>query len=120
MSFTGTSPLLLVPIAARPTQGYDAAMSIETLLAGLGLALCVLMLARQLLPLPRRARLDLWLRHAWWELQQWVRGLRHGRRSKRTAQREAEEAIRRAREGQGEWDGNVYRPKSFKRPKKPH
>lgn len=34
--------------------------------------------------------------------------------AKRRARREAEVAIRRAREG-GEWDGNVYRPKSFKK-----
>jgi hypothetical protein len=96
-------------------------MSIEKLLAGLVLALCVLMLARQLLSAPRRARVDRRLRHVWWDVQQRLRAAWHWRTSRQTAQRAAEEAIRRAREGQGgEWDGNVYRPKSFKRPKKPH
>jgi hypothetical protein len=40
------------------------------------------------------------------------------------AQRGAAEAIRRARRPDGQWQGNVYTPKSFqqssKRPRKPH
>jgi len=36
---------------------------------------------------------------------------------RRRARRAADEAIRRAREGGGEWDGNVYRPKSFDKTK---
>ena len=40
---------------------------------------------------------------------------------RRRARREAESAIRRAREGDGgEWDDNVYRPKSFKKDRKIH
>lgn len=43
---------------------------------------------------------------------------------RRTAEREARSAIERARRGagpaDGNWDGNVYRPKNFRRPKKPH
>ena len=50
--------------------------------------------------------------------------------SRRIQALEAERVIRRARESalhderdkrtDGEWDGNVYRPKSFEKPKKPH
>jgi len=43
-----------------------------------------------------------------------IQGLFTWNASRRRARRAAEEAIRRAREG-GEWDGNVYRPKSFNR-----
>lgn len=41
---------------------------------------------------------------------------------RRRARREADDAIRRARGGgdAGEWDGNVYRPKSFKKDRKIH
>lgn len=43
---------------------------------------------------------------------------------RRTAEREARSAIERARRSgspaDGNWDGNVYRPKNFRRPKKPH
>jgi len=35
------------------------------------------------------------------------------------ASRGAAEAIRRVKSA-GEWEGNVYTPKSFKRPRKPH
>jgi hypothetical protein len=44
-----------------------------------------------------------------------VRDLYRWRASRKTAERVAEEAIRRAREN-GTWEGNVYKPKSFKRP----
>jgi hypothetical protein len=37
-------------------------------------------------------------------------------RHRREAARAAEEAIKRARERGGEWDGNVYKPKSFRKP----
>jgi hypothetical protein len=30
--------------------------------------------------------------------------------------RVADEAIKRARQRDGEWDGNVYKPKSFRKP----
>ena len=36
---------------------------------------------------------------------------------RRRARRGTEEAIRRARGGGGEWEGNVYRPKSFDKKK---
>ena len=45
-----------------------------------------------------------------------IEGLFTFNAGRRRARRAAEEAIRRAREG-GEWDGNVYRPKSFDKKK---
>ena len=47
----------------------------------------------------------------------WLAGWRRRRDYKRVAEAEAEAAIKRARAGsrivEGEWDGNVYRPKNF-------
>ena len=49
-------------------------------------------------------------------MRRWLALLRHRRMAARAA-RIADEAIRRAR-SRGDWDGNVYKPKSFrKRPR---
>jgi hypothetical protein len=45
-----------------------------------------------------------------------MRGAVVSLRHRREAARVAEEAIKRARERGGEWDGNVYKPKSFRKP----
>ena len=90
---------------------------IPALIAGLGLLACLLQMLRLVLSPARRRRFDAAgrelaqaLRHA---PQRWQR-----RRALRDqASRVADEAIRRAREGQ--WDGNVYRPKSFRKPPEP-
>jgi hypothetical protein len=54
-----------------------------------------------------------------------IAGVLRWRAAKRQAEREAKSVIERARRGgaqrpEGDWDGNVYRPKNFRRPKKPH
>lgn len=91
---------------------------IEKTLAGLVLTACVVMLLRMALGERRRHALDQRLgrlagpwRHRLATLWRWPS-------ARRSAQREAEETIRRAREGS--WDGNVYRPRSFRGPRKPH
>lgn len=109
---------------------------IEKLLAALGLIVCLVMLGRMLLSPRGQQRFDTALR----EWRDRLRGLfqrRPGRRraSQQDAARTAEEAILKARraasrrhnghsgdkpEPEGEWDGNVFRPKSFKPPQKPH
>ena len=83
----------------------------EKILAGLLLAVCLVMAWRLLLGDRRRRRLDDWFR----SLPVRARRLRHWRASRDEARRVAEEAIRRAR-GEVERDGNVYRPKSFRKP----
>jgi hypothetical protein len=67
---------------------------------------------------PRRYRFDaalrrlgLRLRRAGQRIWRW----RAARRDAREARAVAEEAIRRARD-RGSWDGNVYKPKSFRKP----
>lgn len=75
------------------------------------LVVCVALMLRLVIGARLRWKLDNALRSAW----AWLRGLARSRRSRKDAERLAEEAIRRAR-GEGHWEGNVYKPKSFKRP----
>jgi hypothetical protein len=100
-----------------------------TVFAAVGLATCIALAVHMALPYRARSRVDAALAR----LGDWVRaqidratGWRRRQRQTRAAALEAERAIRRARESSqrdkldGEWDGNVYRPKSFEKPKKPH
>ena len=103
---------------------------LHTLLAATGLAVCIALALHMALPWRARAQVDA----AVARLGAWVRaqidratGWRRRQRQTRAAALEAERVIRRARESaqqgsrmEGEWDGNVYRPKSFDKPKKPH
>lgn len=84
---------------------------IEKVFAAVGLIICLVLMARLLAGPRRRVKFDTWARDAW----ESVRHLHRRRASRKTAERVAEEAIRRAREN-GTWEGNVYKPKSFKRP----
>lgn len=105
---------------------------LHDLLAASGLALCIAMAIHMALPYRAQARVDQWLRRvgAWLQAQlDRLTGWRRRQRQTRAAALEAERVIRRARETalreqgsrpEGEWDGNVYRPKSFDKPKKPH
>jgi hypothetical protein len=102
---------------------------LHTVLAALGLATCIALAVHMALPYRARsavdavvARLGAWLRA---KLDSAV-GWRRRQREARAAALEAQRVIRRARESamntrvEGDWDGNVYRPKSFDKPKKPH
>ena len=89
----------------------------EMFAAGLGLAVCVGLLLRQMLPLARRRRLDETASH----LLQALRRLPAAWATRRGARRETQDAIDRARRAPPavRRDGNVYRPDSFsKRPTK--
>ncbi len=101
--------------------------------AALGLTACVALAVHMVLPLRARARVDGLLQGGFgWLRMQWSRltGWRRQQRQSREAAQEAQRVIRRAREAalhdvrdsriDGEWTGNVYRPKSFEKPKKPH
>ena len=92
---------------------------IEKIFAGMVLAVCAVLLLRMALPQRQRWRLDA----AWQQVVQASRRLARRawvwRSHRRTAAREAEEAIRRA-QSKVRRDGNVIRPDSFKGPRKPH
>lgn len=85
----------------------------------IGLA-CLVLLARQFMGTPRRARLDRTVRGAWRALRTATLRLYHWPSARRRARQEAAAAIRRARGDEGEWDGNVYRTKQPRRPRKLH
>lgn len=103
---------------------------LHTVLAAAGLAICIALAVHMALPYRARARVDV----AVARLGDWLRaqadratGWRRRQRQTRAAALEAERVIRRARESaqgerrvDGEWSGNVYRPKSFDKPRKPH
>lgn len=106
------------------TIGYLPAMrTFELIVAGLTVLVCATLLLRLVLSLPRRARFDAFWRRLWRGLRSLWQRLVTAPARRRAAVREAREVIERVRrtpaEG-GHWDGNVYRPKTFKRPKKPH
>jgi hypothetical protein len=90
---------------------------LEKLFPAIVVAACLVLLLRLVLGERRRYRFDRAL--ARWSRNARIRieGLFTWNAGRRRARRAAEEAIRRAREG-GEWDGNVYRPKSFNKNKK--
>ena len=69
----------------------DSFALLEKIVAGLALAVCLGLLVRLAIGPERIARLLRW----------------------RAAKRGAGSS-------DGDWDGNVYRPKNFRRPKKPH
>lgn len=91
---------------------------IQTVVASLGLLVCLGLLVRMSVSPRARARMDGW----WRRSVAAVRGLGAAWRErghKREAQRLASEAIRRARDRSADqWDGNVVRPKEFQKDRK--
>lgn len=90
------------------------------ILAAIGLAICLWMGLRMVLPTRINARIDALTGRALSGLRGLKMRVSTWRRDKKLAKDaavEAEEAILRARKAsrmvEGEWDGNVYRPKQF-------
>jgi len=91
---------------------------IEKLFAAVVLAVCAVLFVRLLIGTRHRRRLDAALRGAAQAGRRAVGSARsawHWRAARRTSKKAADEVIRRARDG-GTWDGNVYKPKSFRKP----
>lgn len=101
---------------------------IETILASVTLAVCLALLGRMMLTPRLQQRLDSAVLRAVIACRRSVTSAYRWRSFRREAARAAEEAIRRARgpgpgtrgAWEGDREGNVYKPKSFKRPRKPH
>ena len=90
----------------------------ERVIAAIALVVVVVMLLRLTMSVPRRYRFDAALRRVWLALRRTGLRVWHWRAARRDAQRArevADEAIQRARD-RGDWDGNVYTPKSFRKP----
>lgn len=99
----------------------------EQIIAGAALLTCAVMLARLAMSETRRYRFDRAMHQLWRRLRSIAIKVWNWPRSRRAAAREAREAIERARNAgrkandvDGEWKGNVYTPKSMRKPRKPH
>lgn len=84
---------------------------IETFVAATVLAACVGLMLRLCLGQERRRELDVFFKRMATSPLYVSRKIR--------ASRSAAQVIRRAKEG-GDWEGNVYTPKAFKRSRKSH
>lgn len=91
----------------------------EKIFAGLALALCIVLMVRLALGPARRWRCDRAVVRSFGLLRSRAVQLVRWRTTSKAAARAADEAIRRAR-GRYDRDGNVYRPRDFKGPRKPH
>ena len=91
----------------------------EEIVAAITLAACVVLLVRMLLGQGRRQRFDAAARRAWMSCRTAARRAVRWPNARREAAAAAEDAIRRARGG-ADRDGNVIRPRTFRRPRKPH
>jgi hypothetical protein len=91
----------------------------EKFSAGLLLAVCAVMLLRMALGAKRRHVFDAWAARTWESLCGFARQGWRWRSNRRKAQEVTQEAIRRASADVAR-DGNVYRPESFRGPRKPH
>ena len=99
----------------------------EQLIAGLALTVCIVLLVRLGLGRARQQRFDDAARLLGQRLRRGTHGRWRQLTAQRSAAREARAAIERARTGRssvhpddGEWKGNVYTPKRFRKPRKPH
>jgi hypothetical protein len=115
----------------RYNRGMDFGISF---LAGTTAVVCLVLLVRLGLGPARQQRFDRTARRLGWRLRAaaqalwaslsrvavWCRGAVQGPVARRNAKREADAAIERARTGRnaqgGDWSGNVYTPKSFRKP----
>ena len=91
---------------------------IERVFAAIALAVCAALLVRLVIGERRRWRFDAFVRRMAQGVRRlglWVWHWRDARRAVESARQAADEAIKRARD-RGEWDGNVYTPKSFRKP----
>ena len=93
---------------------------LEKVFAGLVVLACVALLVRQFLGERRRWRVDAAMGRTMRRLWRSVQRLYHWPAARHAARREAEAAIRRARGEPVARDGNVYRPKSFRKSRKLH
>lgn len=93
--------------------------------AAVGLAICLVLVLHMCLGRRQQLRMEAWWQDAWgWLIGHTLRPF-NARERRRAAHQAAQDAISRARrrrpeEAEGQWDGNVYRPKRFDKPRKPH
>ncbi|MEO8278591.1 MAG: hypothetical protein ABI564_02795 [Ideonella sp.] len=100
------------------------------MLAAVGLVICLVLMIRLGLPKLQQRRFDGGVRRAWFSARTKALQVWRWRGQRAEAQRVARDAIDRASgrgsggaarpKADGAWQGNVYKPKSFRKPRKPH
>ena len=95
---------------------------IQMLLTAIGLAICVVLMLRLCLGARRQQRFDAAMHRAMQACRKSALWIYRWRSSRRDAANLAQDAISRARDSSErvEREGNVYRPQSFRGPRKPH
>jgi len=93
--------------------------ALQTIFASLMVLVCAVLLVRLVLGRRRQQQFDRTMRRAASAVRRFGARVYHWRSARREAARVAREAIERARKD-GDWSGNVYTPKSFRGPRKPH
>ena len=83
------------------------------------LAICLVMLLRLVIGEKLRRRFDARAMHTWTQVARWCRRASQWWSNRRYAAGAARDAIRRAR-SEVPREGSVYRPESFRGPRKPH
>lgn len=101
-------------------------LSPDKILPAIVATACLVALVRLCLGARRQRQFDQAVLGLWYRLKALPQRIKNRPMSKKEAAQLAQEAIERARKNRrngaddGNWDGNVYRPKSFKGPRKPH
>jgi hypothetical protein len=93
--------------------------------ASLGLMICLVLALHMCLGRRQQLRMEAWWRHSVAWLSSRTMSPFDARQRRRAAHQAAMDAISRAKRAapdaeKGQWDGNVYRPKQFDKPRKPH
>lgn len=93
--------------------------------ASLGLAICLVLALHMCLSRRHQLRMEAWWGKGWRWISKRAISPFDARERRRAAHEAAMEAISRAKRSdpdtdRGQWDGNVYRPKQFDKPRKPH
>lgn len=101
-------------------------LSPDKILPAIVATACLVALVRLCLGARRQRQFDQAVQRVWYRLKALPQRIKNRPMSKKEAAQLAQDAIERARKNkrngvdEGNWDGNVYRPKSFKGPRKPH
>ena len=89
----------------------------ETVVSIFILAVCIALMLRLMVGARRRQAIDAWARRSAYNVRSAALRIYHWRSARKVARQATEDAIRRARSDDGgTWEGNVYKPKSFRRP----
>ncbi len=87
-------------------------------IAAFALLICVALAVHMVMPPALQRRVDAGLQRLLWQLRQRWQGRSNAKQAEEIAAATAKAAIERARaRPEGQWEGNVYRPRRFGKPR---